>query len=326
MRKSWIVAGVSALALAGCGGPSEEVENMAVVSADMAAPVPPAPPSDYEEAMEQGAVERATTVDIEEADASPPESALEPEAAVAAPQIAYSYNMGFRLPSEAIKPLQERHADMCEALGPTKCRIISMSQSDSDGDYGYGNLQIAVAAGAARDFSKQLEASSGSSDAELISSSITGEDLSKQIVDTEARLRARTLLRDRLMEILRTNRGSVAELVEAERGVAQVNQEIDAARSWLNEMRGRVAFSQMSISYESGSRASGGFIEPIRNAWNSLGAILGALIAFFMTAFTVVIPVGLVAYGFYRLLRWLRDRSPATAPAGQPDELGGNAS
>ncbi|MFM6829184.1 MAG: DUF4349 domain-containing protein, partial [Novosphingobium sp.] len=34
-----------------------------------------------------------------------------------------------------------------------------------------------------------------------VASSISGEDLSKAIVDTEARLRARTLLRDRLMEV-----------------------------------------------------------------------------------------------------------------------------
>ena len=305
MRTSWILVGVSALALAGCGNPSEQAEY-----AEAAAEVP-GNEFGFAEAMEDGAtVERVTTVDVEEADATPSETSIEPETAVAAPQIAYRYDMGFRLPAEAIKPLQERHADLCEARGPNVCRIISMSQSDSDGDYAYGNLHIAVAAGAAREFSKELETSSGSADAELVSSSIEGEDLSKQIVDTEARLRARTLLRDRLMEILRTNNGTVAELVEAERGVAQVNQEIDSARSWLNEMRGRVAFSQMSIRYESGSRASGGFTDPIRGAWNSMGSVLGSLIAFFMLAFTVLIPFGVVAYGGYRAVRWVRVRSP----------------
>lgn len=230
--------------------------------------------------------------------------------AIGQPQIAYRYALGFRLPGDAIKPLQEKHADMCEALGEDKCRIISMSQSDSDNNYAYGNLQLAVAAGNARAFSKQIEQSSGSLDGELTSSSITGEDLSKQIVDTEAKLRARTLLRDRLMDILRTRRGTVAELVEAERGVAQVNQEIDQARSWLNEMRGRVAYSQMAIRYESGSRSSGGFTGPIRSAWNSLGGILGSLIGFLMMAAVVVIPIGLPVWAALRFNRWARRGSP----------------
>lgn len=213
------------------------------------------------------------------------------------------------MPSDAIKPLQERHADMCEAKGQRVCRIISMNQTDSDDDYGYGSLRLAVAASEARAFSKALEASSGESDGELTSSSITGDDLSKQLVDTEAILRARTLLRDRLMEILRTRQGTVAELVEAERGVAQVNQEIDQARSWLTEMRGRVAFSQMEISYNSGSRNSGGFTDPIRDAWNSLGGILGYTIAFLMMAATVVIPIGLLVWLGVRLTKWSRRRS-----------------
>lgn len=296
MRKSLISIGALALILSACS----ETQNMEaeMLAADTAEP-----------ALE--AIEAA-------ADSSANGDSIEVDDAVAAPQIAYRYALGFRLPADAIKPLQERHADLCETRGPTQCRIISMDQTDSDGDYAYGNLQIAVAANIARSFAKELEASSGSADGILVSSSITGEDLSKQIVDTEAKLRARTLLRDRLMDILRNRSGTVAELVEAERGVAQVNQEIDQAQSWLNEMRGRVAFSQMTISYESGSRASGSFSQPIRDAWNSLGAILGSVIAFLMIAFTVLVPIGLVGFGAFKLWRWMRPKAQASVESPSP--------
>lgn len=292
--KSWACVGALALALAACGQSGEMAESVETLDIEAEAMAP------MEEAADVAA-ETAGEVD-------PPSDGIEPDTAVAAPQIAYRYELGFRLPAEAIKPLQERHADLCEARGPNVCRIIAMRQADSDGDYAYGNLQIAVAAGVAREFSKQIEASSGNSDAELISSSIEGEDLSKQIVDTEARLRARTLLRDRLMEILRTNKGSVEELVEAERGVAQVNQEIDQARSWLNEMRGRVSFSQMNIAYESGSRSAGSFTDPIRTAWNSLGTVFGSVIAFLMLALAILAPLGIVGYAGLRLWRWAKER------------------
>ncbi|MHA7819065.1 MAG: DUF4349 domain-containing protein [Erythrobacter sp.] len=301
------------------------------------------------QSSEDAMMERVATVDVEEASdhqmaeaeaamtPPPPASIASPQdrsAAVASeptppsggevpvgslPQIAYRYALGFRLPDEAIKPLQNRHADMCEARGVSQCRIISMRQAEREGDYSYGSLQIAVASTIARDFSKELEESSGSVNAELVSSSIDGEDLSKQIVDTEARLRSRELLRDRLMDILRSRRGTVAELVEAERGVAQVNQEIDQERSWLTEIRGRVAFSQMSITYEAGSPAAadqqGGFSEPIYNAWGALGSILGSMIAFFMIALTVLLPIGLVVYGGLRLWRWAQAYRFETAEA-----------
>lgn len=311
MRKSWILVGTAALALTACGPEQGGSSESAYMVADAAVAEAPANEFGFMEAMEgDAAVERVNSVDIqapaseEASETSIPQGAGDIE--VSAPQIAYRYEMGFRLPAEAIKPLQERHADMCEARGPNVCRIISMRQADSDGDYAYGNLQIAVAANVAREFGKQLETQSESSDGELVSSSITGEDLSKAIVDTEARLRARTLLRDRLMEVLRSRKGTVAELVEAERGVAQVNQEIDQARSWLNEMRGRVAYSQMSISYESGRRVTGGFAEPIRNAWGSLGSILGSMIAFLMLAVTVLTPLGLLSFAGLKAWRWTK--------------------
>ncbi|MEM6267316.1 MAG: DUF4349 domain-containing protein [Pseudomonadota bacterium] len=292
MRAKWGLIGLSAVALAACSGAENEAYESVDIAADAAA---------YTEESAEGA---AASASDERAEASEPGSP-----AASAPQIAYRYALGFRVPSAAIKPLQERHADMCEARGPNVCRIISMRQAEEDGDYAYGNLQLAVAASEARDFSKALEASSGETDGELISSSIDGEDLSKQIIDTEAKLRARTLLRDRLMEILRTRRGTVAELVEAERGVAQVNQEIDQARSWLSEMRGRVAFSQMEVSYTSRGPIAGGFAEPIRTAWGSLGAILGNLIAFLMMAFTVLIPLGLLVWLAVRLWRLVNPRT-----------------
>jgi hypothetical protein len=140
-----------------------------------------------------------------------------------------------------------------------------------------------------------------------VSSAISGEDLSKQIVDTEARLRARSVLRDRLMEVLATRKGTVAELVEAERGVAQVNEEIDEARGWLAEMQGRVNFSRVNLSYESGASGSGGFLSPIRSALGSVGTVLGTIFAMVILTLVVAVPLGLIGFAIrYLVLRWRR--------------------
>ena len=120
------------------------------------------------------------------------------------------------------------------------------------------------------------------------------------------------VLRDRLLEVLRTRKGTVAELVEAERGVAQVNEEIDQARSWLEEMKGRVAFSRIEIAYESSAPAAGAFLEPIRGALGLLGGILGTLVAILIVLAAIGGPLVLAAFGVNRLRRRMRPE-PAEA-------------
>ncbi|NMW30875.1 DUF4349 domain-containing protein [Altererythrobacter sp. RZ02] len=247
-------------------------------------------------------LEAESAVSVAETSPAPNASADIP---VSTPQIAYIYDFGFRVTADAMSPLQQSHADLCTSKGDTVCRIISLEQSGSEGDYAYGSLQLAVAAGAARSFSTELATVSEQMDGQQISKSIQGEDLSKQIVDTEARLRARTLLRDRLMEILRSRRGTVAELVEAERGVAQVNEEIDQASSWLAEMKNRVAFSKMTINYSSGERSTGGFMGPIRQAFSSIGSVMGSVIAGIILLLTAAIPIILLVLG----IRWIWRKS-----------------
>jgi len=329
MARKTLIIGALALVLAGCGSDNG--------SQGLAAPEAPSNDFGFMEAQEEGisimppsapepVVERVTTLDIEEpAEAGMGEAANE-QMPQGMPQIAYSYDYGFRVDTDKLSALQQQHADLCVSKGANVCRIISMNQSGSSGDYGYGRLHIEVVADQARDFGKELAAVAEGAGGEQISTSITGEDLSKQIVDTEARLRARTLLRDRLMEVLRSRNGTVAELVEAERGVAQVNEEIDQARSWLSEMRGRVAFSDVAISYETGTRNSGGFWEPIAWAFSSAGSAIGQAIGAIIMIFATLLPWVLVIGGGIWAWRraglpfWKRRKSNRFADAVPADE------
>ncbi len=253
----------------------------------------------------------AATEAASAAGSAPPAKLATPSIPTGQPKIAYIYSYGYRLGADEIPTLQRRHADFCEKQGPNVCRILSLDQSGEEGEYAQGTLELAVAAPRARSFgaelAKQVEAAGGKE----VTSSIEGEDLSKQIVDTQARLRARTVLRDRLMEVLATRRGTVAELIEAERGVADVNQEIDEARSWLNEMSSRVEFSRVSVRYSAGAPATGGFLAPIRAALGSMGAILGNTLGGLIVFLTMFAPFGLLGWGLWRL--WKRFR-PARLP------------
>lgn len=268
------------------------------------------------QAPQSGQVDQLASSDIkEEAPGPAAEKDANPIAvsASSSPKIAYVYDYGFRLAPERIPKVQRKQADLCEKQGPHVCRILEMRQDGGEGNYASGSLSLAVAAPRARAFGARLVQIAGKADGKQVSSSISGEDLSKQIVDTEARLRARTLLRDRLMDILATRKGKVSELVEAERSVAQVNEEIDEARSWLAEMQGRVNFSRVNLTYRSGAPSSGGFMAPVRAAFGNLGSILGAVVAFLIMAATVLIPLGLVGWGIKIAIGWIRSMNSPSA-------------
>ncbi|MCB2079310.1 MAG: DUF4349 domain-containing protein [Novosphingobium sp.] len=310
MKPRGCIVLVTALAIAGCGSASDEATraehvttvNVEAASADMVAeaPPPPAVPPAPGGGAQPGP--QATSIPV------------------SIPRIAYVYEYGYRLDADRIPEVQRKHADLCEKQGPQVCRILDMRQSGSEGDYASGSLAMAVAAPRARSFGEELSNVAGDAGGKEVSSAISGEDLSKQIVDTEARLRARTALRDRLMEVLQSRKGTVAELVEAERGVAQVNEEIDQARSWLAEMQGRVEFSRVNVSYSSGSPSSGGFMEPIRGAVGNLGTILGTVFAFLIVALAVLVPLGLVGWGILALFRLVRGKTVRGGGKVQPPD------
>ena len=105
------------------------------------------------------------------------------------------------------------------------------------------------------------------------------------------------------MEVLRTRKGDVRELVEAERSVAQVNQEIDQARSWLKEMQGRVAYSRVTVRYETGMPVGNDFVRPIASVIGSLGSIFGYVVAALIALGAVVLPIGAIAWAGRRINR-----------------------
>ena len=276
----------SAFALSACSEASNPAEH--VIEATTDAEMVSTNAADTSVATEGGSAVGSAVADLAQLPA-------------ALPKLAYTYDFEWRLPSADVADLQRKHADLCEQQGPSSCQIIGMSTSGEIDDAVRGELQLAVATQHARAFAALLEKEAASSDAEQVSANIEAEELSRKIVDTEARLRARTQLRDRLMEVLRTRRGKVEELVDAERSVARVNEEIDQARSWLREMEGRVDHSRMTIRYRSGAVGVSDFLGPVQGAISSLGTIFGWMLAGLILLIAIAGPIAALVWMGRRL-------------------------
>ncbi len=221
----------------------------------------------------------------------------------AEPQIAYSYTYGYRIGSGEIDAVQTKHVALCDKLGRARCRIANMQKSSVDGEFSNASLTLMVDAKIARAFGGDLDKAVADSGGEASDRGIEAEDLSKQMIDTQARITAKQALADRLLVLIKTGGGKVGDLVEAERAFADAQEELGAARSNMAEMQGRVALSKIVVSYQS-RNASGGFLRPVRDAFASGGQAMGASLGALVTFVIIALPWVLLIWA----LLWLKRR------------------
>ena len=234
-----------------------------------------------------------------EAASAPADGSKPATIGVAVPQMAYRYGYSFRLPADRIAKAQQAHLALCDSIGPARCQVLALSSDGEDGGGAGagGTLKLRVAAAEARAFGGRLTAAVQGAGGRSDGASIEAEDVSKQIVDTEARLRQRALLVERLTEVLRTRRGTVKELVEAERGVAAAQEEVDQARAWLTELRDRVAMAEVTIGYAPLYSAGGsqGLGETVQQSWATFSEGMGTLVRLFILLLPWLLVLGIVA-------------------------------
>lgn len=291
MRTRITLCALAALSLAAC----QKAEVKDAPAADAAATAPAAEPT-----TETAAAARS---------ASP--------IAVSIPQLAYVYKYALAAPPDAVRGLVSRHEQVCWAAGPTVCQVTGSTVSEDGPDKVSATLTLRARPEWLRVFRQGLESDTKAAGGRMVQTDTSSDDLSRQLVDTEAHLKARTVLRDRLQETLRTKPGKVGDFFALEQQLSDVQAEIDAARSQLAVMRTRVATSELRIDYRSeGVLAPRGTLAPVAQAASDVVGIFVFTLAFLIRALAVIAPVvGLGGLAWW-LMRTARRKKPeAKAPA-----------
>ena len=186
------------------------------------------------------------------AEASAPASiSTAPTIAAGPPMLAYSYRYGLTLPAKAVPELLARHEAACARAGHPLCQVVSSNIIQVNRDVVSGELTLRAAPAWLKPFRDGLAGQAKATGGRLASSHVESEDLSREIVDTEAQLKAKTTLRDRLQALLASRPGKLSDLLDVERELARVQGEIDSTQSQLAIMRGRVSTSEVTIDYAS---------------------------------------------------------------------------
>jgi hypothetical protein len=236
---------------------------------------------------------------------------------LAAPQIAYRYTRRYRTPVDGIAALQARHMALCEQAGPGVCHVLLQRVSEAEAGQD-SELGLSVTADRARAMLDALDKAVAGTGGNVVARTTEAEDLGTQIVDTEARLRAKQALADRLLAIIQTRTGSVKDLVAAEQAYAEAQGDLESARAQLALLRKQVARSVITLSYAAPAGVQGSFNDTLRPAFDQAGALLGESLAALVRFTTVAVPWALVIG--LPLRWWWRRRGARKAASDKPPQ------
>ena len=137
---------------------------------------------------------------------------------------------------------------------------------------------------------------------------ITRSDVGEEFVDLQARLKTKRELERRYLELL-TKAKNVSEMLEIERELANIREEIEAGQGRLNYLQDKVSLSTINVEFytttaETGATVSYGkkMSNALKGGWNGISSFFLGVLA----AWPGVLVLGIIVY---LLRRYFKRRS-----------------
>lgn len=240
-------------------------------------------------------------------DVAEPPAEEPPPPAVPGSQIAYAYSVSYAFDRRTIAAVQGQQLALCHKLGTQRCMVVRSTLSTPGPDDHIVNDEavLLIDARQAEAMTRRFDSIAEAGGARRASREVGAEDVTKQMIDAEASVRAKQALSQRLLAIIRSGNGKVGELVEAERAYAATNEELEAARATRAALAQRVAMSRLTISYVFNDTPGGSspVAASIATAGATLSTSVAALVTFLVAAFPWAIVAGLLLFGLRLLAR-----------------------
>lgn len=136
---------------------------------------------------------------------------------------------------------------------------------------------------------------------------VSAQDVGEEFTDITARVANARRLEQRLIELLATRTGKLSDVLEIERELARVREEIERMEGRLRYLKAHVATSSLTVTVHEpapviGETGSGGVIaEAFRDAWRNFVRFIAGLIA----SLGVVVPGAVLVLAGLAGVRWL---------------------
>lgn len=143
----------------------------------------------------------------------------------------------------------------------------------------------------------------------LRSEGVSTQDVTKAYMDLETRLRVKRETAERLREILRTRTGKLSDVLEAEREVSRVTEEIEQLEGERRYYDQQIALSTIAVELlEPAAAISGGALQPIRDALAAALEVASQSVGTMIVALAAGLPWALGLWVLWRLVRLSRRR------------------
>lgn len=283
MRRSLLL--LIPLVLACCGGPADEQSSG------------PAP-------------EGFTEADVAERASTAPGISVS-----AAPGVAFNYRYAFKLPAAQIAGVQEEHAQACEKLGLSRCRITGMRYRLINEYHVEAMLAFKLDPSIARQFGKAGIEAVMHADGLLIDSEITGHDAGAAVKTASRNVTQLTEDLRRIEEQLARKGLAAVERDRLQGEAQQLRQAIRAQQDTRTEQEESLATTPMTFTYDS-EAARPLLGDAVKNAGDMFVTSMSYLLIVLITLLPWLVLVAL-AWLAIRLLkpRWRpRRQDAASAP------------
>jgi hypothetical protein len=201
-------------------------------------------------------------------------------------------------------------ADRVAALARAHGGFVAESQSSrAEADRLQGSLTLRVPAERFEEAFAALKPLG-----KLLSESVAVQDVTRAYLDLETRLRVKRDTGARLRDILRTRTAKLSDVLEAERELARVTEEIERMEGERRYYDQQVALSTIVVALrepESAMRA--GALEPVREALRDSLHVLATSVAAIVYATVAVLPWLIVLGALAVVVRTLRRRTRPTS-------------
>ncbi|MCM2256300.1 MAG: DUF4349 domain-containing protein [Vicinamibacteria bacterium] len=144
------------------------------------------------------------------------------------------------------------------------------------------------------------------------SENVSAQDVTKAYADLETRLRVKRETLERLRDILRKQTGKLQDVLEVEREIARVTEEIEAAEGERRYYDQQIALSTIHVELgEPAPLMTGGAFDVIGEALRESVRVLAGSLAAMVFLAAAGLPWLLLVYVLFRLYRWRRPKKVA---------------
>lgn len=329
MRKALMLAAASALVLSACQ-PADEATRSDYASGEAGAEVSLAPPvpdaaADGPRAVAPPARDRvaqaAPTVALNVRPQTAPAettapAAVEPAELRPAPlapvaQIAYAFSYVMSVPTDRGAELMSRHEFACVTAGPGLCQVVS-ANADWAGRRPGGRLELRGQPEWINRFRAGLALDAQNAGGRLEEAVTEGEDVTRGMDAASTGAKTTASLAERIRVLQRQSGGTLAQKLEIERQIADLQRLHDAQQLELKALNDRVQSASLTLEYRQGGVM--GADSPTRPVARALADAFGlsmGMLAFLITAGSVLLPVAVIGGAVWWAV--VRRRRPAVA-------------